>query len=51
MHGNEREDVVAYREEYLKMVNSLLSSYLPPPPCSEERACTLPEEAKTRKKL
>ena len=51
MHGHEREDVVKYRKEYLKTVNSLHSSHLPPPPCSDVSACSPPEDAETRKKL
>ena len=46
--GHECVDVVAYRKEYLKMANSLPSSYLPLPPCSDVRACTPPENAETK---
>ena len=51
MGGHECEAIVAYRKQYLKMVNSICSSYLLSPPCSDERACILPEDAEIRKKL
>ena len=40
--GHEREDVVAYRKEFLDEMKSLRDSHLPPPPPSDERALTPP---------
>ena len=51
MSRHECEDAATYRKDYLKTVNSLHSSYLPLPPCSDVRASTPPEDAETRKKL
>ena len=42
MDGHERADVVASRSQYLKELNELQASHLPPPPCSD---------AETRKTL
>ena len=49
--GHEREDVIAYRKEYLAIMKTLCDAHLPPPPASDERAVTPPPDAETRKKL
>ena len=49
--GHERDDVVAYRKEFLKKLDDLRDTHLPPPPCSDERAATPPADAETRKNL
>lgn len=49
--GHEREDVMAYRKEYLKVMHDLHSTHNPPPPCSDEQAAIPPADAETRKKL
>ena len=51
LDGQECEDDVTYKKEYLKTGNSFCPSYFPPPPCSDERANTPPEDAETMKKL
>lgn len=51
MDGHEREDVVKARKTFLKDMNDLKSTHLPPPPCSDERAPTPPPDAETRKTL
>ena len=40
--GHEREDVVKYREEYLKILDKLQHSHQPRPLCSDERPPTPP---------
>ena len=49
--GHEREDVVAYRREYLDVMKDLRDTHLPPPLPSDERPTTPPPDAETRKKL
>ena len=40
--GHERADVVEYRKLYLKKLNILSSTHLPPPLCSDEASCHAP---------
>ena len=49
--GHEREDVIKSRREFLQQIRHLKDTHLPPPPCSDERAVTLPADAENRKKL
>ena len=49
--GHERADVVASRSQYLKELNEVQASHLPPPPCSDEKAATAPPDAEARKTL
>jgi hypothetical protein len=51
MDGHERDDVVAYRKEYLKSMHELCLAHNPSPPCSDERAVTPPDDAEFKKKL
>jgi hypothetical protein len=39
--GHERDEVVAYRKEFLKKLHELRRAHLPPPPCSDESAVTI----------
>ena len=49
--GHERDDVIAYRKDFLKKLEELRGTHLPPPPCSDERAATPPDDADARKNL
>ena len=49
--GHERDDVVAYRREFLQQLKQLKNSHRPPPPCSDERAATPPPNAESMKTL
>ena len=49
--GHEREDVVKCRDEFLKEMEDLRDTRLPPPTCSDERAATPPPDAESRKTL
>lgn len=49
--GHERGDVVQSRKEFLEQLCQLKHTHLPPPPCSDERAATLPPDTDTKKEL
>ena len=49
--GHEREDVVAYRKDYLKVMHDLYSTHNPAPPCSDQQAPIPAPDAETRKKI
>ena len=49
--GHEREDVVTYRKHYLKELDELRKSHLPPPPCSDEHDTTPHDATELRKSL